>query len=628
MIRIPPPLALACLFATAFVLAGCDGGGDGKGGGDPVPVPPTNSGRQSQAPAPAGSDPDPGTANFEPLEVDPPSKADVAGKYGGMLTLAEVSELTTFHPLIANTVTETQIRDLIFDKLVGYDNGRWDYSAELAWKWETSEDYLTWTFHLRKGVKWNDGRPFTADDVLFSFDSVFHENIASSDKSIFKVGDTPFPKVVRVDDHTVRFELPAVNASFLLAVGNVAIAPAHKWKSTLEPRAKPTYAEQMRPSGNLADVVGTGPFRVASYAAAERIVLERNPWSWRQDRNGHRLPYLDRVIILIYKDLSARSTAFLDGRFDTITNIPAPDYATFKDKEGPETFTIHRLGVALDTVWTTFNQHPGKDENGEPNVPPHKLQLFRDHRFRRAMSHATDRASLVKNILDGKGSAIYGPTSPGNKTWYAKQDYATYDPAKAKALLAEVGLADRNGDGVLEDPAGNRVSVVLMTNVENPVRVRILSQLKADWSKVGVDVDLRPVTFNELVHELEDGHHWEGMLLGWGSGVPPDPLNGKNIHLSSGRLHVWYPMQEEPADDWERRGDAILAKMDATPDEEARRAIWADYLRLHAEWMPMLYLYAPNEYAATKPRVKNLRPSLLRPQTWYNLSELWVDDRR
>ena len=108
------------------------------------------------------------------------------------------------------------------------------------------------------------------------------------------------------------------------------------------------------------------------------------------------------------------------------------------------------------------------------------------------------------------------------------------------------------------------------------------------------------------------------------SAVPPDPLFGKNIHLSSGRLHVWYPAQEKPANAWEEKGDAILDKMASLPNADDRVPLWAEYLKHHAEGLPILYLYSQNAYAASKPRVRNLKPSVLRPQTWHNIEELWL----
>jgi peptide/nickel transport system substrate-binding protein len=176
------------------------------------------------------------------------------------------------------------------------------------------------------------------------------------------------------------------------------------------------------------------------------------------------------------------------------------------------------------------------------------------------------------------------------------------------------------------DAEGHRVSVELMTNVENNVRVNVIGKLKEFWAKVGVEVLLRPVSFNELQSQLDDVHHFDAILLGWGSGVPPDPLNGKNIALTSGRSHAWYPQQPAPANDWEKKCDEIIHKMDQEPDSVKRRPMWAEFMRTQSEEQPMIYLYAANTYCASKNRVKNERATLLRPSTTWNNEELWLED--
>jgi peptide/nickel transport system substrate-binding protein len=242
------------------------------------------------------------------------------------------------------------------------------------------------------------------------------------------------------------------------------------------------------------------------------------------------------------------------------------------------------------------------------------------------MSHATNREALVKLFLEGRGEPIYSDTTRANKSWYSDVPKFPYDVAKANALLDEMGLDKKDADGVRMDADGHRVSVELMTNVENNVRVNVIGKLKDFWAKVGVEVLLRPVSFNELSTQLDDVHRFDAILLGWGSGVPPDPLNGKNIALSSGRLHAWYPQQAKPANDWEKACDDILGKMDVEPDPAKRRPLWAEFLRIQAEEQPMIYLYAANTYAASKKRVGNERATLLRPETTWNIEELWLVD--
>jgi peptide/nickel transport system substrate-binding protein len=165
-----------------------------------------------------------------------------------------------------------------------------------------------------------------------------------------------------------------------------------------------------------------------------------------------------------------------------------------------------------------------------------------------------------------------------------------------------------------------------MTNAENALRCKVIDQVKRFCGEVGVDVQLKQNAFQEISSQLDDVHTWEAIVLGWGSGVPPDPLNGKNIHLSSGRLHVHYPAQEKPFQAWEAAGDAVLEAMSGLPVEADRRRWWKIFMEIQALQQSTIYLYSPNEYAATRKRVGNVRAALLRPQTWWNFDELWARD--
>ena len=244
------------------------------------------------------------------------------------------------------------------------------------------------------------------------------------------------------------------------------------------------------------------------------------------------------------------------------------------------------------------------------------------------MSHAIDRDKLVRLFLRGKGEAIYTQTNQGNKTWHSEPHKFAYDPERARELLDGLGLIDRDGDGVREDADGNPVGFNLMTNVENPLRVSIITQIREDWAAVGVDGRIAPVNFQELVSQLMDGHKWDSILLGWGAAVPPDPLNGKNILLPSGRLHVWHPQQETPANEFEARTEELILAMDQEPDEAERKAIYEQYILHESAEQPIIYLFSANAYSAAQKRVRNVRPTMLRPQAWHNVEELWLDTVR
>jgi peptide/nickel transport system substrate-binding protein len=312
-----------------------------------------------------------------------------------------------------------------------------------------------------------------------------------------------------------------------------------------------------------------------------------------------------------------------------VDTILSPDYASFKEKEAEGWFTLHRFGLSLNTTYVCLNQHPGKDATtGEPYVAPWKLKWFQDRRFRQAMSHAINRASMVKQLLDGKGAPIFSSTTKGNKGWYVDVTKFDYDPAKANALLDDMGLTKRDADGFRTDAEGHRVSIDIMTNQDNPLRTKVIVQIKDDWKAVGVEGVPQPIDFNSVVRAQEFTHKWEAVVLGWGSGVPPDPLNGKNVVLSSGDGHVWYPQQPVPCNEFEKQSDELVHRMSQEIDEAKRKALWSQIEELQAQYQGFIWLYAQNGYAASKNRVKNMKASILHPETWWNFWELWLEDAK
>jgi peptide/nickel transport system substrate-binding protein len=563
---------------------------------------------------------------FQPVKADPPLDADCSGLYGGTISIGLLGEtIDTFNPLTSNEATASELSGLVFDYLTAYDNAEWRSRPSLAWKWEVSPDYLTWTFHLRKGVKFSDGTPLTARDVVFSFmKTCFNPKIPNSAVDGFKIGDAPLPVFEAKDDHTVVARCSAIDALFLDHCSGVPIVPEARWRDAVG-GDEPAYNRAMG-AEHPEEVIGTGPYRIVQYSTGEKIVYEPNPYSWRTTKGGQRLPFASRIVAKLVKDNTTRTLQYLGGGFDLMDSIQVVDFPQFSSREKEGWFTLHRLGLSLNVTWLSFNQNPGKRPDGTPKIAPHRLKWFQDARFRRAVNHAIDRDQLVKNILDGRGEAIWSDTPRSNRTWYAEVQRFPYDPAKANAILDSMGLARRDRDGVRMDAEGRRVSFDLTTNVENPIRIKVIAQLKDFLAAVGVEAQLRPAQFQEISSQLDDIHQWEAMVLGWGSAVPPDPLNGKNIHLSSARLHVWYPQQPKPFADWEQACDSVISMMDRNPEVELRRPLWAIFLAIQAYQQPTIYLYAPNEYAASRNRIRNLRPSLLRPSTWWNYEELWTED--
>jgi len=571
-----------------------------------------------------------GTPNPPPAAEKPaePLTAERTGTYGGTLVYSVLGEIDTFNPVEPKGATSQELRSMIFSGLVGYNNGKWAAEPLLATRWEVSADHLTWTFHLRRGVRWSDGEPLDIDDVAFTFRAIFHPEIHSSIQDGFRDEQRRLPTfTVDREAQTITFVTQEVSSQFLTHVGNVSIIPEHKWKDHLQEK-EPTLLEQMTSDDDPTQIVGCGPFVLKQYVPAEKIEYVRNPHYFEFDARGNRLPYVDRVVVVLVKDQNLQVQKFLAGEHHLMNDFPADRFkeAEARTKEPGSSLELLRLGLSLNTYWVAFNLHPGKSEQtGEPFVAPEKAHWFGNLDFRRAVNHALDRDGMVKTAMEGRGRPIWASITPGNRLFFHKDvPRFEHSTAKANEILDGLGWKDGDGDGIREDDQGRPIRFTLNTNAENNIRTLIGTLIQDQLRKAGIDLTFKPIDFNGLVTRLQDSHEWDMVLLGWGSGVPPDPSNSKNIHLSSGRLHAWYPGQPSPATPWEARVDQLVGQLDRELDDAKRKAYSDEIQVLVAENMPMLYLVAPNAYAMAKKEVGNLWPSVLRPSTTWNIQELYL----
>jgi len=538
------------------------------------------------------------------------------GRYGGHLVLPTPAAPKTFNPLLANELSTTQMLfPLVFTSLCRWDPITQRDEPELARSWEVSPDGLQYTFELRRGLRWSDGAPFGADDVVFNLDVIFDPAVANSTKDLFKDSEGRLPRYEKLDEHRVRFTLQEVNVLFLPALGSVYLGPRHK---LLEAYKAGRITEALSVATPPAEVPGMGPFRLAGYEAGQRVVLERNPHFWKLDASGNRLPYLDRLIWLVVPDFNAALLRFEQGQLDVYEQVQAEQYDLLKRLEQRGEVRVLDLGPALSVNYLSLNWTPGSGPDGAPLLEPHRRAWFADVRFRRALSHAIDRAGLVKTVLLGRGRPQYCFDSPANETWYHECVRYAHDPARAGALLDEMGLVDRNADGVREDSEGRPVELTVLTNAENQERIAAGTVIKEDLSAVGVRMHLRPVPFNDLVTRMRETRDWEGLILAWGSAVPPDPVLSKNIFLSSGQLHLWHPRQKTPATPWEARVDELVAALGSTLGLDRRQAAYRELTDLLAAQQAQIFTYNANQYVAVRNGIGNLRPARFRPHVYWN----------
>jgi len=537
------------------------------------------------------------------------------GKPGGTLTYSTISGPKTFNLAISTETSSTEILGYVFEGLVETSWLTAEVEPGLAERWESSEDGLVWMFFLRKGVTWADGAPFSADDVIFTFSKIiYNDDIPASARpgltiryrdaatQTWKKGQV---KAEKVDPHTVRFTLPVPFAPFLRSM-ETSIYPRHILEKHVDDG---NFTSTWDVGTEPADIVGTGPFTIERYDAGERIVLKRNPRYWQKDAAGNPLPYLDRVVYLVVPNIATSLLKFQAGETD-ILGVTGEHFPILKPQEKAKNFTLHKRGPNFGTTFLALNMNAGKNpRNDSPFVDPVKLGWFRTPAFRKAVAHSVDKDSIIDNVMNGLGYPQWAAVSPAAGDFHnpAVTRYP-YDIGKANALLDGLGWFDADGDGVREDAEGNSIVFTLATNSGNTVRERVCTIMKQDLARIGVGVNLRFLEFNTLVSQLTSTYDWEAIVIGFTGGV--EPHHGINFWHSGERLHLWFPNQEEPATEWEKRIDELFVRGSRELDHQKRVAIYREFQQIASDNVPVIYTALSERITAVRNRFANVTPTL------------------
>lgn len=545
------------------------------------------------------------------------------GKRGGSFTFVSFGEgPKSFNPITTNESSSSDIIGRMFESLIGFDNAKQTYVPGLLKEWYMEEDKRCWILKLREGLKWSDGSPLTADDILFTAQVIYDPNISTPLRDIMQVAGKPF-QFEKIDDTTVRVRLAEPTGSFLALMG---------WG----PISKKAYEEAYKAGQfdtsmgiNVAPekIVCSGPFKLKQYVPGERVILERNPHYYKYDRNGTQLPYLDTVIFTYAPDMDQMLARFTGGTADGIVR-PRPDsIPDLADGQTKGNYTLYDCGPGDGANLFWFNLKKGKNpDTGRPFVDPVKQAWFEDVRFRRAMLHALDKESIIRTELRGLAVSVWGLESPANSFWINPNlPKYEYDPARAQALLDEMDLRDRNGDGIREDAQGNKVSFTFITNKGNKVRERVASLMQQDWAQVGIEARPQFLDFNALVTQLDSTFEYEACLLGLGGGGI-HPANSMNVYRSSGRTHLFNPRQEKPATPWEAELDRLADQFNATLDVAEQQRIYWRMQEIMSEQLPILPLWTSKVFVAVRNKFGNVKPSALSHELLWNIEEFYVKE--
>jgi peptide/nickel transport system substrate-binding protein len=535
---------------------------------------------------------------------------------GGAVVASTRSEPRSFNRMVQPEIATELFSMLTLGRLVRINRATQEVEPWLAEKWDTSADQRTFTLTLREGVVWSDGTPFTAADVLFSFAAAYDKATGSPVGTALTVDGLPL-QVSSPDARTVVVAYPAVFGPGIRLLDNLPIVPKHKLEAAL--RAG-TFAAAWAANTPPAELVAIGPFRLAQYEPAQRLVYERNPRFWRQDARGVQLPYLDRLTIELVPDQDGEIVRLQSGQIDFLQDSVRPsDLETLRPMELQGKLQIQELGVTPNADAFLFNLRPA-----QWSKDPRAAWLARKE-FRQALSHAVDREAFADTVFLGAAVPIHGPITPGNARWFwSSIPRYEFSREKARTLLQGLGLSNRDEDEWLEDAKGNDARFSVLVFRGNAVLERSAAVLREDFRRVGVAMDIVALETGTVRARVVGGEFDAAMVQFTATDL--DPAMSKDFWMSSGGAHFWNPGQKAPATDWERQIDELMTRQTATADEAERKRLFNDVQRTFAENLPALYFAAPRVYVATSARLINLQSALTRPQITWSADTLAVRD--
>lgn len=532
----------------------------------------------------------------------------VDGKTGGTYTLAlgDSPQSLFYYGAIDNNLG--LISQQLFDGLVEFNFATYKIEPALAESWTVTDGGKVYTFKLRQGVKWSDGQDFNADDVMFTYKNmIMNSEAKAGDPANFKLGGENVT-ITKVDNMTVRFNLPRPAPAFLLQQRSYYIMPQHKLaKFGQESGAKPADINNAWPTNvDPKEVVGTGPFKFQSYTTGQKVTLVKNPNYWKVDAKGTKLPYLDKLEFLIIRDPQAQLAQFLAGNLDQL-NSSGAQFPDLKSKE------VAGAPIKVNRFTALFGSPPFLAYNFDAKDPA-LAKVFSDVRFRRAMQSAVNRERIIDSVYNGLASLPGHGVAPANKAFYVNttRQLGTFSLDAANKALDAMGLSKKNSAGIRLLPNGKPLEFDLTYGTDSAVYPPMATILQSDFAKVGVKVNLKGILSSKLLSTGMSGD-WEMILHAFGD--QPDPELRKPIWQPGGSLYYWH-RSTQPAKDgdpgivakmapWEKEIYDIFNKAAVEPNAATRKALYTRWQLNFAQNLPVTPIAKPENIGAISSKYGN-----------------------
>jgi peptide/nickel transport system substrate-binding protein len=483
-------------------------------------------------------------------------------------TVGQTNDVRTFNPLKAIETPEYEVLAVVYDWLLGWDKDTMEPVPDLATKWTTSSDQLTWTFTIRSGVKWSDGQPLTAHDIAFTYNFILDKGFSSLSSYLANTDSITAP-----DDTTLVWKTTKPTTA-PVAPPYISIMPEHVWSKFSKDQAK-NYA-------NFPDTVGSGPFKLVEWQKGDFWRLDANPDYWAG------APQIDELIFKVYKNAESMVNALKSGDIDIADSIPTDLFDSLQNTPG---ITAHK-GSAQTFAQMSFNQcyveaycHEGSHvSTGHP--------ALKDPQVRLAIATAINKQQLVDRILRGfgtPGTSVIPPIYPWHWQPTADETIPT-GIEQANAILDQAGYMDTNNDGVREMPGGGEpLNFRFIVRSEEPNTVKA-GHLIAGWLKqIGISVTPEAVTDGKLT-DIWYANDYDLYIWGWG--VEPDP----DFQLSTyttGQCGVWSDTCfSDP------QYDKLYKEQKTTASRDERAQIVDQMQQIVYEKIPEIVLYYDNDLQA------------------------------
>lgn len=529
--------------------------------------------KSENTPPQAGSESKSGSLVFDKSATSKPED------FGDVFIAGSIGDASNLIPFLSGDSASSSVTSMIFAGLMKVDKDQ-NLMPDLAKSWDISEDQRTIKFSLRDDVKWHDGAPWSSADLLFQYEMMIHPDVPSAYKETF----FQIEKAEAPDDFTFIVTFKEPYAPALARLSGMGGLPKH-----LLGKTKPV---DLIKSPLARKPVGNGPWRFVEWQAQTKIVVESNP-----DHFDGR-PMMSKAVTRIIPDTATQFLELKAGGIDMMALRPLQYLKQTDTKFFKENYEKYKY---LGNGYTYLGYNL-------------KRPLFADKRVRQALTYAIDKNEVIEGVLLGLGQAATGPFKPG--TWAYKDDVKKYEysPQKAKALFAEAGWIDTDGDGIL-DKDGKLFEFEIITNQGNNLRSKTAEILQQKLKKVGVKVKVRVIEWSSFINNFINKRDFDACILGWGLGIDPDQYSIWHSSKTGEHEFNFVSYSNTEVDD-------ILDKARRTFDIEERKKYYFRFQDILADEQPYTFLYVGESLPVVSKRVRGIAPGPAGIS--YNFDKWWV----